>query len=330
MDGRCVRALVDVCFPVRHAPYRYGPGDRQAVHRQAGARPSRRTTSCARGRTSSTSGTGKCPTSIRRSAATAAYFDALKTSATTASGNPKDRFHFTYPTTEWVALSQSGVEAGYGAQWVITASRPPRQVVVAYTEPNSPATAPAASLARGAQVLTVDGVDLVNAADNASVDILNAGLFPSAPGASHTFSILDRGGFGRPAPSPWSPRTSRRRRCRTCERSAGRARRLHAVQRPHRHLRGAARRRLRPAPGRRGERPGARHPLQRRRVSRHRQRSGLHDRRAGPTRPARPSSDDVQRQASDTIRSPVALRRRRRSTTPRQGFSGPTTSRCRR
>jgi hypothetical protein len=70
---------------------------------------------------------------------TAAYFDALKTAATTPSGNPKDRFHFTYPTAEWVALSQSGVEAGYGAQWVILASRPPRQVVVAYTEPDSPA-----------------------------------------------------------------------------------------------------------------------------------------------------------------------------------------------
>ena len=42
-------------------------------------------------------------------------------------------------------------------------------------------------------MLTVDGVDLVNATDNASIDMLNAGLFPSAPGASHTFSILDRG-----------------------------------------------------------------------------------------------------------------------------------------
>src|SRR5207247_10625833 len=47
------------------------------------------------------------------------YFGLLKTSATTASGNPKDRFHFTYPTAQWVALSQSGVEAGYGASWVL-------------------------------------------------------------------------------------------------------------------------------------------------------------------------------------------------------------------
>jgi hypothetical protein len=48
-------------------------------------------------------------------------------------------------------------------------------------------------LARGAQVLTVDGVDLVNANDTASVDKLNEGLYPSAAGASHTFSILDLG-----------------------------------------------------------------------------------------------------------------------------------------
>jgi carboxyl-terminal processing protease len=124
---------------------------------------------------------------------TAAYFDILKTTATTASGNPKDKFHFTYSTPDWIALSQSGIEAGYGAQWVIVASRPPRSVLVAYTEPNSPATSAPANLARGAQVLTVDGVDLVNANDTASVDKINEGLFPSAAGGTHTFSILDFG-----------------------------------------------------------------------------------------------------------------------------------------
>ena len=48
-------------------------------------------------------------------ATTAQYFKLLKTSATTPSGNPKDKFHFTYPTAQWEALSQSGVSAGYGA-----------------------------------------------------------------------------------------------------------------------------------------------------------------------------------------------------------------------
>ena len=133
------------------------------------------------------------PDSNPASYSTSNYFNLLKTSAVTPSGNLKDRFHFTYPTDQWQALSQSGVEAGYGAQFLITASSPPRKVVVAYTEPGSPATTPPANLARGAQVLTVDGVDLVNATDSAGIAKLNEGLYPSSAGASHTFSVLDPG-----------------------------------------------------------------------------------------------------------------------------------------
>ena len=36
------------------------------------------------------------------------YFDLLRTTARTASGARKDRFHFTYDTDVWIALSQSG------------------------------------------------------------------------------------------------------------------------------------------------------------------------------------------------------------------------------
>lgn len=121
------------------------------------------------------------------------YFEVLKTSATTSSGNPKDRFHFSLSSAEWLALSQSGVSAGYGAQWVILAGVPPRRLVVAYTEPNSPATAASANLARGADVLTVDGVDLVNVNTQAGIDVLNAGLFPSVAGQTHTFTVRDLG-----------------------------------------------------------------------------------------------------------------------------------------
>jgi hypothetical protein len=126
------------------------------------------------------------PASAYSTAAT--YFAVLKTPAVTPSGRPKDQFHFVYPTATWEALAQSGVQAGYGAQWVVVAPAPPRQVVVAYTEPGSPAEA--AGIARGAQVLTVDGVDLVSGSD---VNTLNAGLFPAAPGEHHTFSVLDLG-----------------------------------------------------------------------------------------------------------------------------------------
>jgi carboxyl-terminal processing protease len=123
----------------------------------------------------------------------ASYFDVLKTPATTASGHPKDKFHFTYATATWEALSQTGVQAGYGVDFVILAATPPRNVLVGYTEPQSPPTNAAANLARGAKVLTVDGVDLVNATDQASVNTLNAGLTPQTVGESHTFSILDTG-----------------------------------------------------------------------------------------------------------------------------------------
>src|SRR5689334_13652647 len=47
---------------------------------------------------------------------TPAYFDLLKTTATTPSGNPKDKFHFTFDSSAWFAFSQSGVSASYGAE----------------------------------------------------------------------------------------------------------------------------------------------------------------------------------------------------------------------
>jgi len=119
-----------------------------------------------------------------------AYFDLLKTDALTPSGTPKDQFHFTYDSEEWYQLSQSGVTYGYGITWAFISNTPPRKLLVAYTEPNSPATNIAVPLARGAEILAIDGVDLEFGAD---VDTLNAGLFPSAIGEQHTFTVLDLG-----------------------------------------------------------------------------------------------------------------------------------------
>jgi carboxyl-terminal processing protease len=121
-----------------------------------------------------------------------AYFAQLRTPAKTASGKDKDQFHFTYDTAVWQALSQSGIEAGYGVSWALLATRPPRKAVAAYTEPNSPATNN--NVTRGVEVLTVDDVDLVNANDQASVDKLNAGLFPTAAGQPHKFGVRDLDG----------------------------------------------------------------------------------------------------------------------------------------
>ena len=116
------------------------------------------------------------------------YFDLLRTFARTPSGARKDQFHFTYDTATWRQLSQSGVSAGYGAQWVLLAASPPREVVVAFTEPDSPAAG--VELARGARVIAIDGVDVANGDD---VDTLNAGLFPNAIGESHEFVVRDLG-----------------------------------------------------------------------------------------------------------------------------------------
>jgi carboxyl-terminal processing protease len=131
--------------------------------------------------------------------ATPDYFDLLRTTAVTASGAQKDKFHFTYPTAEWVNLSQSGVEAGYGALWAVVASFPPRRIVVAYTEPGSPA-ASAGGFTRGAEVLRIDGVDVVNSNTQADVDAFVAGLYPESTGEQHTFVIRDRFGTQRTVP----------------------------------------------------------------------------------------------------------------------------------
>lgn len=113
-----------------------------------------------------------------------AYFDELKTDAVTVTGNPRDRFHFTYDTDEWLQIRTSGSSSGYGAEFVLIRSAPPRDIRVAYVEAGSPADA--AGFTRGTKILTIDGVSVTNGSDT---NTLNAGLFPSDPGEDHTFEI---------------------------------------------------------------------------------------------------------------------------------------------
>ena len=116
------------------------------------------------------------------------YFDLLRTTALSPTGAPKDKFHFTQESEAYCQLSQGGVSAGYGANWAIIAASPPREIVVAYTEPGTPATD--VGLLRGAIVLEVDGAAVVDG----NADTLNAGLFPSDLNESHDFTIQDPGG----------------------------------------------------------------------------------------------------------------------------------------
>lgn len=120
------------------------------------------------------------------------YFDVLKTSAVTASGQLKDRYHFTYPTAEWEAMQTQGIDLGYGITWSRNAGgTAPRTWLITAVEPGSPAAA--AGLLRGDMLTKVDGIDFVNASDAASVERINAGLFPETAGSAHRFT-LQRGG----------------------------------------------------------------------------------------------------------------------------------------
>lgn len=123
------------------------------------------------------------------------YFDVLKTTATTASGQPKDKFHFTYDTEEYDQLSQGGVSAGYGITWAFLSTSPPRELRIAFVEPGTPADNIAVPLARGGTILAIDGVD-INDGTQAGVDTLNAGLSPNGPGEVHTFEVQDVGAAG--------------------------------------------------------------------------------------------------------------------------------------
>lgn len=122
---------------------------------------------------------------------TAAYFDQMKTTATLPSGQPKDRFHFTYDTAQYRQLSGSGVAVGYGIFLSVRQGTPPRKVLVSFVEPGSPAAL--AGVTRGAEILTTDGVDVVNNGTNAGVNTINNALAPTAAGATHQFVFKDRG-----------------------------------------------------------------------------------------------------------------------------------------
>jgi hypothetical protein len=121
-----------------------------------------------------------------------AYFNVLKTNASTPSGKPKDQFHFNLATADYLAQTNSAPEAGYGAEIRVFAATPPRDVRVVYTTSGTPATALSGgtpNLTRGTTLLTVDGADVVNGNTQAQVDTLNNGTFPLTAGETHTFTV---------------------------------------------------------------------------------------------------------------------------------------------
>ncbi|VTU15512.1 hypothetical protein H6CHR_00255 [Variovorax sp. PBL-H6] len=120
------------------------------------------------------------------------YFDVLKTPKLTASGKPKDRFHFTANTEQARALSQNGTEIGYGMQLAFISASAPRDIRVAFTEPGSPAAQ--AAVARGDRLIEIDGIDAVNGTE---VDSLNAAIAPQRAGVQHSFKLRANDGTER-------------------------------------------------------------------------------------------------------------------------------------
>ncbi|WP_372872103.1 S41 family peptidase [Shewanella sp.] len=119
------------------------------------------------------------------------YFAQLKTPLKAPSGADKDRFHGSMSTDEWQALSNSGESVGYGVEFELLQSRPPRKIVAAYTEPGSVAVS--AGVVRGTEFLEANGV-LVRDGD---ADSLNEAFFPSTNGKTSTFKIREPGGTER-------------------------------------------------------------------------------------------------------------------------------------
>jgi carboxyl-terminal processing protease len=131
---------------------------------------------------------GEVPTALKAAdyATPVAYFSVLKSPAVTASGRAKDRFHYVYDTERYRQLSQNGVSPGYGMEFAFVRNSRPRDLRIAFTEPGSPAAS--AGIARGAKVLEVDGVDVIN---GTNTTVINRGISPAATGESHTFKLQE-------------------------------------------------------------------------------------------------------------------------------------------
>ena len=113
------------------------------------------------------------------------YFAQLKTDATTASGDLKDKYHYSESYEDYKKEADSGVVSGYGVRWAFISNTPPRVLRVAYTQDGSPAAN--AGLQRGDTVTAINGTD-INTTDSSGVDNLNAGLLPGT-NETHSFTI---------------------------------------------------------------------------------------------------------------------------------------------
>ena len=117
----------------------------------------------------------------------AAYFDSLVTTKRTASGQYKDRFHFTRSYDDFMKSQQAGLVAGFGFNWKFVQSYEPREIIISYTEDNSPASSN--GVARGDKLLKINDVDVVNTSSSSEIDFINNTLFSPTLGQNYTFTF---------------------------------------------------------------------------------------------------------------------------------------------
>ncbi len=120
------------------------------------------------------------------------YFKVLKTFATTSSGKDKDRFHFIQSSQDVFEQLNLGVSGGYGMNLSFLSFSVPREILISFVEPGSPADI--AGLSRGTRLLNVDGIDLVNSINNDELDQAVNALFPEKPQETHNFKVEDFSG----------------------------------------------------------------------------------------------------------------------------------------
>ncbi|MCQ8184690.1 S41 family peptidase [Parvularcula maris] len=121
------------------------------------------------------------------------YFAELRTTARTPSGTPKDNFHFSQSTEDFLRSRNSAGSSGYGFSLAAIRTTAPRDYRIRYVDPGTPAAAVVGGeqqFKRGTRILEVDGNDLVN---GSNTEALNDGLFPENDGETHTFLVQDAG-----------------------------------------------------------------------------------------------------------------------------------------
>jgi hypothetical protein len=116
------------------------------------------------------------------------YFADLKTPLKTATGTLVDKFSYIIESASWNNFVSSSLR-GYGFMLKTSTQGSLKVLSVAYVYPNTPAMR--AGLARGDQIISIDGASL-NDTSTQATDIFNEGLRPTKV-APHAFQILRAG-----------------------------------------------------------------------------------------------------------------------------------------